>query len=151
MTRYFFDTSALFKHYRPEVGSDKVHALLSQANSVHLVSRLLITEFSSVLSNQARRGLLSPTERALCQDLLINDLVRGNVHMLALNAKHLERAESLLANEGLVYGLQTLDALHLAVALQTATVLPIDYFVAADKKLLRVAQAVGFKTIDPEA
>jgi hypothetical protein len=40
MARYFFDTSALVKHYHAEVGTDTVDRLIDEAGAELLIARL---------------------------------------------------------------------------------------------------------------
>jgi predicted nucleic acid-binding protein len=43
----FFDTSALGKHYHPEVGTSKVDQLLAVQGTRHFISRLTVVEIQS--------------------------------------------------------------------------------------------------------
>jgi PIN domain nuclease of toxin-antitoxin system len=56
LPKYFFDTSALAKVYRQEIGSDFVDRVLSEPGSQHLISRLTIVEMESVLALKVRTG-----------------------------------------------------------------------------------------------
>jgi hypothetical protein len=58
MPGFFWDTSALVKHYHPEPGTARVDQLLQMPDSEHIISRLAVTE--TILSNPKKR---SPTWR----------------------------------------------------------------------------------------
>lgn len=150
MPRYFFYTSAVFNHYHAEVGSSAVDAILAEASNTALVSRLAITELCSVFATHVRAGSISAGQSKAVQNLVIHDLVHGNLKLLRVTELHFERGEQMMASLGLSIGLRTLDALHLAIAVETHQHKPLDYFVTSDKKLLSAARAVGFSTIDPE-
>jgi predicted nucleic acid-binding protein len=44
MAVYFFDSSALVKHYHPEVGTAGVNRLFSEQHSRHFIARLAVVE-----------------------------------------------------------------------------------------------------------
>jgi hypothetical protein len=48
MADRFFDTSAIAKHYRAELGTARVDALLAEAASRHFISALSVVELHSV-------------------------------------------------------------------------------------------------------
>lgn len=54
MPGYFFDTSALAKVYRKEIGSDLIDRLLAEPASSHIISRLAIVEMESVFALKVR-------------------------------------------------------------------------------------------------
>jgi hypothetical protein len=62
MPDLFWDTSALVKHYHPELGTSKVDNLLQAPRSRHTISRLAVTETFSVFAGKARAGLISLVE-----------------------------------------------------------------------------------------
>ena len=74
MPGYFWDTSALVKHYHPELGTPEVDHLLQTPDSQHAISRLAVTETFSVFAGKVRarmefdqlcRRFLADTERKL--------------------------------------------------------------------------------------
>ena len=56
MPHYFFDTSALVKHYHTELGSPKVDQILGEAGSASSIARLTLTEVPSVFAKKVRTG-----------------------------------------------------------------------------------------------
>jgi hypothetical protein len=67
----YWDTSALVKHYHPEVGSPQVDALLQEPEPTHVLSRLAVTEMFSVFAGKARAGLITgPEFTKLCRRFL---------------------------------------------------------------------------------
>jgi uncharacterized protein len=58
----FWDTSALVKHYHQELGTPSVDNLLQAPGSVHVISRLGVTETFSVFAGKVRAGLINFVE-----------------------------------------------------------------------------------------
>lgn len=148
----FWDTSALVKHYHPELGTPKVDALLQTPGLDHVISRPRVTETFSVFAGKVRAGLVTQVEFAkLCRRFLAD--ARGKLFWVArLLVAHHKEAERLLRTYGpqAGQGIRTLDALQLAVALDLRNKGVIDMLVSSDVRLLTVAQAEGLPIINPE-
>src|SRR5436190_1482408 len=152
MPGYFWDTSALVKHYHPELGTAKVDALLQVPGLRQVLSRLGVTETFSVFAGKVRAGLVTPAEfDKLCRRFLAD--TRGKLFSVArLLVSHHKEAERLLRSYGPKpgAGIRTLDALQLGAALDLRSKGVIDTIISADARLLAVAQAEGFSVVDPE-
>ena len=59
MAKHFFDTSALAKHYRAEIGTAKVDALLTDNGSRHMISALSVVETHSIFARLVRTGQIT--------------------------------------------------------------------------------------------
>jgi hypothetical protein len=59
MAADFLDTSALAKHYHPEIGSAEVDRLWTDAGRGLFISRLSVLEMVSVFAAKARAGVIS--------------------------------------------------------------------------------------------
>src|SRR5438552_4400467 len=152
MPGLFWDTSALVKHYHPELGTPKVDNLLQSPGSAHVISRLGVTETFSVFAGKVRAGLISLVEfDQLCRRFLA-DTKSELIAVARLLIAHHRDAERLLRLYGPQPGLgvRTLDALQLAVALDLRNRGVIDTVVCADARLIAVAQAEAFTVINPE-
>ena len=64
MASYFADSIALAKHYHVEVGTPGVDAILAEADAVHFISRLCVTEIHSLFAKKVREGVLPPSSLA---------------------------------------------------------------------------------------
>jgi hypothetical protein len=152
MPGHFWDTSALVKHYHPELGTAKVDTLLRVPGLEQVLSRLGVTETFSVFAGKVRAGLVTQAEfDKLCRRFLAD--TRGKVFSVArLLVAHHKEAERLLRNYGPKpgQGIRTLDALQLAVAIDLRNKGVIDTVISADTRLLAAAQAEGFTVFDPE-
>jgi uncharacterized protein len=152
MPGLFWDTSALVKHYHPELGTPKVVNLLQTPGVDHVVSRLGVTESFSVFAGKVRAGLVTlPEFNTLCHRFL-TDSRRKLFSVARLLVAHHKEAERLLRlygpNPG--QGIRTLDSLQLATALDLRARGVIDTVVCADARLIAVAQAEGVPVINPE-
>jgi len=76
LPKYFFDTSALAKVYRKEVGSEFVDQVLSEPGSQHLISRLAIVEMESVFALKVRTGQIDQQSVLVARRRLEADLGR---------------------------------------------------------------------------
>jgi hypothetical protein len=59
MADRYFDTSAAVKHYRVEVGTPRVDALLAEAGSSSWISTLALVEIDSMLARLVRMGQIT--------------------------------------------------------------------------------------------
>jgi predicted nucleic acid-binding protein len=150
MPRYYFDTSALVKHYHPEPGSTKVDQILGESGSDYLIARLTLTEVPSVFAKQVRIGEITDADLDRLRLRFFADVaIRVVTPVRILNA-HFESAADLIAKYGKTRQIHTLDALQLAVALSVQQPTAIDHIVAADQRLCDIALLEGFAVINPE-
>lgn len=150
MPKYFFDTSALAKVYRKEIGSDFVDRILSEPTSQQIISRLSIVEMESVLALKVRTGEIDQHSVLIARRRLEADLARRRLLVAAVNDEHFPTARQLLVKHGALEALRTLDALQLSVALGLRRAGLMTVFVAADQRLCRVAMIEGFGVTNPE-
>ncbi|MCI0664301.1 MAG: type II toxin-antitoxin system VapC family toxin [Acidobacteria bacterium] len=59
MPIYFFDTSALAKHYHQDTGTPKVDRILAEQGSRHFISRLSAIEIQSVFASKVRNQVIT--------------------------------------------------------------------------------------------
>ncbi|KQP11989.1 type II toxin-antitoxin system VapC family toxin [Pseudorhodoferax sp. Leaf267] len=133
--RVLFDTSALYKRYAAESGTDEVQALSESAHEVCVAAHCL-TEIASVLNRQRHDGLVPGDGYARIMAEVHRDFedftrvaLDGTVHTLSIAA--MERIR-----------LGAMDALHIGSAQHAA----VDLFVTADRRQAAAAQAAGLKT-----
>jgi predicted nucleic acid-binding protein len=150
MADYFFDSSALAKHYHAEVGSAKVEELLAEPGARYVVSRLTILELQSVFARKVRTHLITDADLELTRTRLFNDITQGQFQVIRMTDFHYREAERLIRKYASTRNLRTLDALQLAVALDHKRRQTFDYFVCADNALLSIAQEEGLLMMNPE-
>jgi len=146
----YLDTSALAKLYHEEVGSTYLEQLLLQTHRTAFLSRLGVLEMHSVLAGKVRTGEITLEKMDLARRAFRWDVRHRRFRVIALRVKHYEYAEALLGSYGSLYGLRTLDALQLAVALDSLRNHLLDSLITADRVLSRVAPLEGLEVINPE-
>ena len=150
MSRSFFDTSALVKHYHAEAGTDLVDRIIGEAGAELLIARLTLVEMISGFAIKVRTGEFDAGEFARLRALFATHVARRRYHVFRLLNVHYDRARDLIANHGLGRQIRTLDALQLSVALNLHQTLPIDQFVCADHRLFVIALLEGLAIVNPE-
>jgi len=114
----FLDTSALAKHYHPEVGSTEIDRLWNDPTHGLFISRLTAIEIISVFGAKARFGAISIADFERLRRRFTADLTKTKRLVLTrLLVSHYQHAEQLLRHHGPVRRIRTLDAIQLAVAL----------------------------------
>jgi predicted nucleic acid-binding protein len=133
----YLDTSALVKLLVPEEGSDALNArLLGSVNVV--ISDLAVTECASALGRRLREGRISAKDARRLQREAVR--LQSVAHAAELTPPTHRRAEQLLLT--LTGPLRTLDALHLAAALEAGAATLVTF----DSRLSNAALAVGLAT-----
>ncbi len=137
----YLDSSALAKLYVPEPESDALDALLRGRRDL-LISELAITEVMSAVARKRRDGMLTAAQTFEIRDAVLADADSGSFYRLDLNPSVHRQAERLLLNVESV-ALRTLDALHVALALQGSA----SYVVTFDARMRDVALHAGLKAV----
>ncbi len=151
MASRFIDTSALAKLYHEEAGSDFMVRIGSETGSQHWISRLSVAEMESVFAGRVRSGTMSAGNADFARRCMAADLNQRRLLVAPVDLRHFNKAAALLQTYGVSDGLRTLDAIQMAVALELAQMQRVGIFVAADKRLCRVAALAGLATLNPEA
>ena len=139
---YYLDSSALFKWYLEEPGSDCVVDAVSSAEIV-AVSQLTLVEVTSAATRLVRGGDI---DEALYRDLLesIDQDFQSRFQMIDLTRSRLRRAADLVQE----HALRAADAVQLACAL-TAGLSDL-VFMSADRELNAAARKSKLSIINPE-
>lgn len=138
MSAVYLDTSVLAKRYLPSPQSERVEAMLDRAEHRFVVSDLAVVEFESALRRRASERVGKSIDRAKVRLRFDDDLRSGFFIVHPLRTSVLISARRWIA-EG--EPLATLDALHLATALEAnADVLATD-----DRQFARAARAAGLR------
>ncbi|MDH3604383.1 MAG: type II toxin-antitoxin system VapC family toxin [Candidatus Tectomicrobia bacterium] len=150
MATYFFDSSAISKHYHVELGSDIVDQLLTEPDAQHYISRLTMIEVHSVFARKGRMREISEIEFVRLLQRLRGDIGRGLLAIVRLTDGHYNEAERLLRGHALTRSLRTLDAIQLGVAVGLHRHGRIDHLVCPDGRLCEIAMAENLSVINPE-
>jgi predicted nucleic acid-binding protein len=150
MPHYYFDTSALVKHYHSEAGSPEVSRILGEATSAFTIARLTLAEMISVFAKKVRMGEIRDHDFELLKLRFFSDVKDRLLLPVRVLNSHFEVAGDLIAKYGKSRQLHTLDALQLAVALSVRHPSLVDHFVSADQRLLEIVVLEGLSIINPE-
>ena len=138
MSAVYLDTSVLAKRYLPSPQSERVEAMLDRAEDRFVVSDLVVVELESALRRRASEHPRKTIDRDKVRLRFDDDLRSGFFIVHPLRSSILVSARRWIA-EG--QPLATLDALHLATALEAnADVLATD-----DRQFARAARAAGLR------
>lgn len=139
MIRYL-DSSALIKRYVLETGSQELADVFADPAPI-ATSKVTLVEVAAALARRAREGTLTGERNATLLAALRADL--AHAALVAVDDDVLDRASDLCSR----HALRTLDALHLASALEVRNHLgPEVAFVCADRRLLTAAGETGLAT-----
>lgn len=132
----YLDTSVVVPIYWPEALSNSVEALLKQEAEPPGLSQLVEVELVSALSRRVRLGELSRDMAGSIVKHFHEHLDEGFYTLLAVKPTHYALARDWIGHFDIP--LQTLDAIHLAIAASNDLCL-----VTADEVLAETAQQLG--------
>ena len=147
MRRYFLDSSALFKRYLEEDGTERVLEIMRQNNEL-IVSRLTMVEVFSAGARLARAGDIS---QELLSDLFsaVENDFREEFTVVELGGAAMVRSMDLVR----AHGLRAADAIQLACAVMVAGESSTSSeftFVCSDNELNSAAEKEGMTVLDPQ-
>jgi len=142
---FFIDTSALFKRYQIEKGTEEVSEIIEKSREKVYISSLTIIEVISNLKRLHEVDHLT-TEQEFAQQRLFfyNDIEQFEIIILDVTTDDIMKAEELILKRYM----KPVDAIQLAVALNNFSTKPI--FVSSDQKLCSIAQQEGLPIFNPE-
>ncbi|MGE5578124.1 MAG: type II toxin-antitoxin system VapC family toxin [Syntrophothermus sp.] len=144
MINYFLDTSALFKRYIKEAGSDNV-ASLFERQARFTIASLTISE---VLANLRRLvdvdKLLDDGEYARLKSLFLGDISDGFLDVVEVTTSIILESAEIVSKRFLT----PIDSIQLATALLANDGEDL-IFVCADDRLCQRATAEGLKVYNP--
>ena len=133
----YVDTSAFAKWYLNEARSDDVEAFIRARRSI-TISRLTAVEFRCMLARRRRNKEIDRrTERGVLE-AFEGDMRQGFVTVHPLEDRHAVAAYGLLTQLAR-HPLRTLDALHLAIAVESGA----RVLATADAVMAAAAMALG--------
>jgi uncharacterized protein len=135
----YADTSLLLPVYVPEVNSDTANEVVKGAKEL-LVSDLTVAEFLVGLARKVKLGTLSQQLAAQVRASFEQHIAEGYLQRVPLVSSYSEAAGQLAVQSPVM--LRTLDAIHLAVAIQHGAVVA-----TLDTRLSEAAQAIGVEVL----
>lgn len=149
MALYYTDSSALFKRYHPETGTEFIRILMDEQRFGEVV---VISSFTSVEITATARRLLKG--RVIRQGYYARILARfaddldNLLSVEPVTEAIVEQARGI----AMTYALRAGDALQLATALEIKAPRPFEAlaFISADRELVEAAAAAGLNVVNPE-
>ena len=142
MTTYLVDTSALFKRYLPERGSERMESLFLESAEV-FISTLTVVEFLSNLQRlRSADKVISDGQFSEVWAAFSLDLATGRIQALAVSAEVIGEGVQLL----LTRYVTPIDALQVGTAMSSGAETII---VSSDRGLNRLLAALGIRFLDP--
>jgi len=132
---FFLDTSALFKRYQVENGTEVINELLEEGAGKLFVSSLTVVEITSNLKRLCAVDKVTHEEQYQDQRLFFfHDLDDLGIVVLGISTTDIIKADELIQKRYM----KPIGSLQLAIALNN---FPADLtFVSADKKLCDIAK-----------
>jgi len=150
MAAYFFDTSALVKHYHTEAGSSEIDQILDESGAFFAISRLTMAEMTSVFAKKVRTGEIIDRDFEVLRIRFFADIRSRFFKPIRILNTHFELAGELIARHGKTQQIHTLDAIQLSVALLLDESIRMDKFICADQRLCSIASLEGLSVLNPE-
>ncbi len=143
MDNYFIDTSALFKRYIIEPGTDKLDEIFYKGG-VFYISDVTIIEFISNLKRkiEVTKELDNSVYKKIKKEFF-NDIALGNLKTVSISSEIIIGAISLLDRSYIT----PLDSIQLSTALFKMSQNAKTIFICSDKKLSIIAQQNGLKCL----
>lgn len=142
---FFVDTSALFKRYQFEKGSQKINQIIESHDKPLFISSITIIEVVSNLRRLYEIDHLTTEELFLAQRaFFFNDLRNLNITILDVTSEDILKAEMLIKKRYM----KPIDSIQLAVALN----IPVQNltFLSSDQGLCKIAKTEGLLILNPE-
>ena len=140
--KIFLDTSALFKLYHQETGTEELESVFLKSKVTHIyLSEISKVEFTATIWKKVRTKEISSDQAKLTAALFERDFEKYN--FISTDSLIIEQAKNLATTYG-IEGLRTLDSIQLS----TCKVLEkqVDIFLTADKLLNTLIEKEGLIT-----
>jgi predicted nucleic acid-binding protein len=144
----YYDTGILLKLYTTELESTSVQRFVHGRGEPIRISDLHHSECVSALRLKQFRGECEPVQSKKAIALLGGDLRDGTLRLVAVDwGKAWSCCRDLSERFAAETGARTLDALHVACAIQ----LEAREFVSSDKRQIALAEKAGLEVVNPTA
>ncbi|MBI3599961.1 MAG: type II toxin-antitoxin system VapC family toxin [Nitrospinae bacterium] len=141
---YFIDTSALFKRYQTEEGTDIVCQILEDPSQSVFISSIAIIEVISNLKRLFEVDKITTKEQFLRQrSFFYKDISELDITILDVTVEDIIRAEGLIMERYM----KPIDSIQLAIALNLRHSNLI--FVSSDERLCKIAVEEGLEILTP--
>lgn len=143
MNNYFIDTSALFKRYIPEKGTEQIDVLFNIAENVY-ISDLTITEIISNLKRKCEVTCEIDNDLYLSiKKEFLSDISQGNIQTVSVDSEIIIRSLVFIDKNHIT----PIDSIQLASADYLNSEEKDIVFVCSDKKLIKLAEENNLSTV----
>jgi len=143
VNNYFIDTSALFKRYIPEQGTEEIDNIFNQDGTFYISDMTII----EVVSNLKRKNeITKELDDILYKKIkseFFNDIAQGKIKISGVLSGTIIEAIHLIDQRYIT----PIDSLQLAAALQLSSKQGDMVFICSDKKLGILAEKCGLKSL----
>jgi len=140
---YFIDTSALFKRYAEEAGTEIINQVFAEKAN-RFISQLTMIEMVANLKRLAEIDkIITEEEFKQVTRIFLGEIAGGAIYTLNVTPKVVLLSVDLCSERYLT----PIDALQLAAALSIKSSSPV--FVCSDQKLIKAAASYGLQTLNP--
>jgi predicted nucleic acid-binding protein len=139
---YYIDTSALFKRYVQEAGTDVLDQIFAEDNTRYISALTLVEIISNLRRLVDVNRLLNEQEFLQIKSTVFEDVHKGYMTLVEVTPKVLATSLDICTS---LY-VTPVDAIQLATAL---TLKDHPVFVCSDKKLIRIAEQFKLQTLNP--
>lgn len=142
---YYFDTSALVKHFHQEEGTDKITNLIRNKDHQIILLDIAPIELLSAVYRRYRNQEITNEELDTVLTGIKHELRRFKIE--PLDNLIIEESMKLFNQFGKKYGLRTLDSLHIACfnLIETENL----QIVSSDNIMCEIAAELGFVYFNP--
>lgn len=152
MPIYYFDTSAIMKRYRTEIGSDVVRELFEKLTGSDelTTSYLTLLEVNSTATRLLNGRVITREVHERILDQFNQDISDYGFTLVPVQNELIDRTIGI-ANE---YSLRSLDAMHFTSMLVAKSLSSDDqdiYMVSADRDLIAACESYGIPTLNPQS
>jgi len=140
--KYFLDTSALFKRYIPEAGSEAIDSLMAQGSPCHISVMTVLELVSNLQRLRSIDGVLADEDFNSALRAFRLDVSDGRLEIAGATPPRVSEASEML----LTLYLTPVDALQIATVKSLG---PDTAFVSSDKKLNELVRNQGMRVLDP--
>lgn len=129
----------------------EVERILNEPGSLHILSWLTVMEVQSAFAVKVRTGQIDAVEFSNLRKRVTTDIAAKRFVVVRVLRRHYGIAEELLTRYGGAHRIRSLDALHLAIAIDLQRSGRIDRLVTADTLQATIAPLEGLPIFNPLA
>ena len=142
MKTYFVDTSALFKRYLPEEGSERMDSLFHEDAEVFISTLAVVELLSNLQRLRSMDKAIDDDQFAAAWAAFSLDLATGRLEALGISSEVVDGATQLLLDSYIT----PVDALQISAAMSLGEGAIV---VSSDRKLNQLVAALGLQHMDP--